>query len=142
MLKAGQNWRNLPEEIQEAAMGKSYHLGGGKTGFYRRLSWQKPAPTLVTRPNMPATDLCHPSKLRPLSVQEYKVIQQFPKDWKFSGAVIEQYRQIGNAVPVEMGFVAGKTIMAFHSGKIKEEIPNGIKYSRYNKTTDLDLQVR
>ena len=141
LLTAGQNWKNLPKDLQEAAMGPSYHLGGGKTGFYRRLSWEDPAPTMVTRPNMPATDLCHPEELRPLSVQEYKVIQQFPSDWKFSGNIIEQYKQIGNAVPVGLGYMAGKTILDFHTGKAVNEEPN-IRYSRYHGTTDIDFENR
>lgn len=141
-LKAGQYWRHLPEELQEEAMGSSYHLGGGKTGFYRRLSWEVPAPTLVTRPNMPATDLCHPDELRPLSVQEYKAIQQFPQDWWFAGNIIEQYKQIGNAVPVGLGRIAGKTIIDFHTGKTTKEEQNVVKYSRYNGTTDIDFEGR
>ena len=142
LLKAGQNWRDLPAELQEEAMGPSYHLGGGKTGFYRRLAWNSPSPTLVTRPNMPATDLCHPSKLRPLNVQEYKVIQQFPKNWKFAGNILEKYKQIGNAVPVGLGHVAGKAVMGFHLGKIAGQEQHGVRYSRYNNTTDRDFEVK
>ena len=81
-------------------MGNYYYLGGGKTGFLRRLSWNKPSPTLVTDPTMPATDLCHPEKNRPLSVEEYKRIQEFPDNWKIFGSIRQQYKQIGNAVPV------------------------------------------
>ena len=142
MLKEGQNWRDLPLELQAEAMGASYHLGGGKTGFYRRLSWSRPSPTIVTRPNMPATDLAHPTELRPLSIEEYMAIQQFPKKWKIAGNLIEQYKQIGNAVPVSMGFVAGKTLIDFHEGKVKEENGNGVKYSRYNGTTDIDFKSK
>lgn len=140
LLKAGQYWRHLPEELQEEAMGPSYHLGGGKTGFYRRLSWNDPSPTLVTRPNMPATDLCHPKELRPLSVQEYKAIQQFPDDWWFAGNILEQYKQIGNAVPVGLGHMAGNAIIDFHTGKTTKEEQNIVKYSRYNGTTDIDFE--
>ena len=38
LLKGGEYWKHLPKDVQEKAMGKSFHLGGGKTGFYRRLS--------------------------------------------------------------------------------------------------------
>jgi len=90
---------------------------------------------------MPATDLCHPEELRPLSVQEYKAIQQFPHDWIFAGNIVEQYKQIGNAVPVGLGCVAGKTIIDFHAGKtIKEE--QNIRYSRYRGTTDIDFESK
>ncbi|MBF6682394.1 DNA cytosine methyltransferase, partial [Acinetobacter baumannii] len=85
LLKAGQNWRNLPEDQQREALGKSYFAGGGKTGFLRRLAWDKPSPTLVTHPAMPATDLAHPEADRPLSIEEYKRIQEFPDDWQLAG---------------------------------------------------------
>ncbi len=140
LLKAGQNWKDLPEKLQKEAMGPSYFLQGGKTGFLRRLSWEDPSPTLVTRPNMPATDLCHPEELRPLSVQEYEVIQEFPKGWKLAGNIIEQYRQIGNAVPVGLGHMAGKTIMDFHTGKTTIAEHNTVRYSRYHGTTDIDFE--
>ena len=80
MLKEGQYWKDLPLEMQKEAMGKSFYLGGGKTGFLRRLSYSKPSPTLVTNPTMPATDLAHPTEDRPLSVEEYACIQEFPQD--------------------------------------------------------------
>ena len=98
LLKPGQNWRDLPAELQPEALGASYHAGGGKTGFYRRLAWDKPSPTLVTHPAMPATDLAHPEDNRPLSIQEYKRIQEFPDDWIIEGNLLDQYRQVGNAV--------------------------------------------
>ena len=133
---------DLPADLQEEAMGLSYHLGGGKTGFYRRLSWDEPSPTLVTRPNMPATDLCHPQELRPLSVQEYKAIQQFPNEWWFAGNIIEQYKQIGNAVPVGFGHTVGKAIIDFHTGKTTKEEQNVVRYSRYHGTTDIDFESK
>lgn len=96
MLKPGENWRNLPKELQPEAMGNSYHLGGGKTGFYRRLDWDSPSPTVVTHPAMPATELAHPTENRPLSIQEYKRIQEFPDDWVIEGSLLDKYKQIGN----------------------------------------------
>jgi DNA (cytosine-5)-methyltransferase 1 len=83
----------------------------------RRLAWDKPAPTLLTLPNMPATLLGHPEELRPLSVQEYKRIQTFPDDWAVCGKVTDQYRQIGNAVPVEFARRVGIHVADWLSGK-------------------------
>jgi DNA (cytosine-5)-methyltransferase 1 len=140
MLSSGQYWKHLPtEELKIEAMGKSYYSGGGKTGFYRRLDWKKPSPTLVTHPAMPATDLAHPEKDRPLSIQEYKRIQQFPDDWIISGSIAEQYRQIGNAVPVGLGEAVGKAIIDHIQKKDwnPSSLPN-FPYSRYKNTDDVN----
>lgn len=137
LLKPGQNWKNLPIELQKEAMGKSFYSGGGKTGFLRRLAWNKPSPTLVTHPTMPATDLAHPIEDRPLSVEEYKRIQQFPDNWELAGPIIQQYKQIGNAVPLGMGFAVGTLIMNLLN-KV-EIIPiESFKYSRYKNTCDTE----
>jgi len=139
-LRGGQNWKNLPEELQREAMGKSYALQGGKTGFYRRLDWDKPSPTLVTCPTMPATELCHPEEIRPLSLEEYARIQMFPDTWKFAGSVADVYRQIGNAVPVGLAEAAGKHLMWFDSLSEGEkeawsDVRNeNVEYSRYKNT--------
>ena len=136
-LKEGQNWRHLPLKLQKEALGNSYYLGGGKTGFLRRLGWNKPSPTLVTDPMMPATDLAHPVENRPLSIQEYKRIQEFPDDWKLAGSIRNQYKQIGNAVPVSLGRAIGKLIVN-HILKKKIKIINNFKYSRYLYTSELN----
>jgi DNA (cytosine-5)-methyltransferase 1 len=133
-LKAGENWRNLPVELQKEAMGKAFYLGGGKTGFLRRLNWEKPSPTLVTSPFMPATDLCHPEEIRPISVNEYKVIQEFPLTWKFGGTITDKYKQIGNAVPVGLGRAIGREIQKHNKGENSIEFI-GFKHSRYLNTS-------
>jgi DNA (cytosine-5)-methyltransferase 1 len=135
LLKPGQNWKNLTEDQQKEALGKSYYLGGGKTGFYRRLAWDRPAPTVVTHPAMPATDLAHPIENRPLSVQEYKRIQEFPDSWDIQGSILDQYRQIGNAVPVNLGKAVGDLIISAINGQVTAPIKD-FKYSRYNNTSD------
>jgi DNA (cytosine-5)-methyltransferase 1 len=135
MLKPGQYWKHLPEELHREALGGSFNSGGGKTGFLRRLDWEKPSCTLVTSPTMPATDICHPQENRPLSVQEYARIQQFPDSWKFSGSIAEQYRQIGNAVPVGLGIAVGRAILAGLSG-VFESPPDKFPFSRYKDTDE------
>jgi DNA (cytosine-5)-methyltransferase 1 len=133
MLGPGQNWRSLPEKYKAAAMGKSLNAGGGRTGFFRRLAWDYPSPTLVTSPKMPATDLCHPVLDRPLSVEEYAAIQTFPKHYKFAGKVIDQYKQIGNAVPCEFGRAIGRHLLAVDQGIL---LSNDLleQQSRYRNT--------
>jgi DNA (cytosine-5)-methyltransferase 1 len=133
LLREGQNWRNLPQHVQKEAMGASWYAGGGKTGFYRRLAWDKPSPTLVTRPTMKATDLCHPQELRPLSVGEYAAIQTFPEGYAFEGDLHDQYRQIGNAVPCRFGAAIGRHIIAFDEGRLARENAN-VRLSRYDGT--------
>ena len=117
-------------------MGHKLQLGGGKTGFYRRLNFSRPSPTLVTNPTMPATDLCHPIEDRPLSVEEYSRIQEFPDDWVICGPILEQYRQIGNAVPVKLGEAIARTIIADMKGEPLRAIP-GFPYSRYKNTNEI-----
>jgi DNA (cytosine-5)-methyltransferase 1 len=108
-LRAGQNWSDLAPHLQKTALGAAYESWGGRSGFCRRLSWDKPAPTLTTSPIGRATALCHPSKVRPLTTCEYAELQQFD-DWKFAGSAQQKYLQIGNAVPVGLGTAIGKSI--------------------------------
>jgi DNA (cytosine-5)-methyltransferase 1 len=136
MLKPGQYWKHLPVKLQKEALGKSYYAEGGKTGFLRRLSWNAPSPTLVTHPAMPATDLAHPVEDRPLSVEEYKVIQEFPGSWKIEGSLIEQYRQIGNAVPVSLGKAIGVLLLDYMNNR-KIKVYKNFKYSRYKNTDEI-----
>ena len=140
MLKEGQYWKDLPPEMQKEAMGAKLKLGGGKTGFYRRLNFSRPSPTLVTNPAMPATDLCHPTEDRPLSVEEYSRIQEFPSDWEICGPILEQYKQIGNAVPIKLGEAIAKTILADMNGKTLPKY-EGFPFSRYKDTNDVTWRV-
>ena len=112
MVPEGGNWRDLPEEVIPIAMGGAYESSGGKVGFYRRLSYKQPSPTITTSPAQKATMLCHPRQDRPLSIKEYARIQQFPDDWKFTGTISAQYRQIGNAVPVGLAEAIGRAIIS------------------------------
>jgi len=141
LLKPGQYWKHLPKELQKVALGASYFAGGGKTGFLRRLAWDKPAPTLVTHPAMPATDLAHPVEDRPLSVEEYKRIQEFPDDWTIEGSLIDQYRQIGNAVPVSLGKAVGKLLIDYMEKRTIMNI-KGFSYSRYMATNEITWEEK
>ncbi len=111
-IPAGGNWRDLPTRLRRRALGAAFDSWGGRCGFYRRLSWNQPAPALTTVPDGRATMLCHPSKTRPLSIAEYARLQQFPDGWTFSGSTGQQYEQIGNAVPLALGSAAGKALEA------------------------------
>ena len=111
LVPEGGNWRDLPADLQKEAIGSAYKSWGGRSGFLRRLSWDKPSPALTTRPDGKATTLCHPAQLRPLTVREYALIQQFPDDWELCGPVRKKYEQIGNAVPLGLGEAIGQSIL-------------------------------
>lgn len=106
-------WRDLPLEIQKEFMGGSFFLGGGKTGIARRIGWDEPCLTLTCSPAQKQTERCHPEETRPFTVREYARIQTFPDDWEFEGAISQQYKQIGNAVPVNLGREVGYSIVKF-----------------------------
>lgn len=106
-------WRDLPLDIQKQFMGQSFYLGGGKTGMARRIGWDEPCLTLTCSPAQKQTERCHPDETRPFTVREYARIQTFPDDWKFEGSVSHQYKQIGNAVPVNLGKEVGFAIVKF-----------------------------
>jgi DNA (cytosine-5)-methyltransferase 1 len=109
----GGYWRDLPDKLQREYMKKSYFLGGGKTGMARRLSWHEPSLTLTCSPAQKQTERCHPEETRPLTVREYARIQTFPDDWGFMGSLSSQYRQIGNAVPVNLALAVGRKLVDF-----------------------------
>lgn len=106
-------WRDLPIDIQKEYMGGSFHLGGGKTGMARRIGWDEPSLTLTCSPAQKQTERCHPDETRPFTVREYARIQTFPDKWKFSGSMAQQYKQIGNAVPVNLGREIGYAVVKF-----------------------------
>lgn len=108
MIPEGGNWRNLPVHLQEESMGRAFHAKGGRSGYWRRLRRDAPSPTILTEPNNASTSLCHPTEDRPLSVRECARIQTFPDDWEFVGRGAEQYKLIGNAVPVELAAKLGE----------------------------------
>lgn len=116
-------WRDLPIDVQKEYMGGSFYLGGGKTGMARRIGWDEPSLTLTCSPAQKQTERCHPDETRPFTVREYARIQTFPDSWEFSGSTAQQYKQIGNAVPVNLGQEVGYSVVKFlnevYLGKIK-----------------------
>lgn len=110
-VPAGGYWKDLPIDMQKEYMKKSFYLGGGKTGMARRLSWDEPSLTLTTSPAQKQTERCHPDETRPLTVREYARIQTFPDDWLFEGNITSQYKQIGNAVPVNLAHSIGRALV-------------------------------
>ena len=121
-------WRDLPEHLHAVVLGGAYDDGtdprtaglkGGRTGFLRKLSWDRPAPTLVDRPTNKANCLCHPDESRPLSVKEYARIQGFKDDWKFEGSLTQRYRLIGQATPVRLAEAIAAKILEHRMGNAR-----------------------
>jgi len=124
LVPQGGNWRDLPDAVAARAMGeRSLKAGGGKTGFFRRLHWERQAPTITGKPNRKGSAMCHPSESRPLSVRECARLQGFTDDWHINGSVGHQYTQIGNAVPVALGRAIGLSLRQAppSSGKLDHE---------------------
>lgn len=111
LIPPGGCWINLPENLQKEYLGNSFHSGGGKRGILYRLSMDKPSLTLLCTPSQKQTERCHPLEERPLTVREYARIQTFPDDYEFIGSIHSQYKQIGNAVPVELAKYMGTALM-------------------------------
>lgn len=111
LVPPGGYWRDLPLKIQKEYMLKSFYLGGGKTGMARRMHWDEPCLTLTCNPSQKQTERCHPEETRPFTVREYARIQTFPDDWHFAGSLSSQYKQIGNAVPVNLAIEIGYSII-------------------------------
>ena len=111
LVPPGGYWRDLPEDIAKAYMGKSYYSGGGRTGMARRLSWDEPSLTLTCSPAQKQTERCHPDETRPFTIREYARIQSFPDNWQFNCNTSNAYKQIGNAVPVNMAKAIGLSIV-------------------------------
>ena len=122
-------WRDLPLHIQKSYMQKSFYLGGGKTGMARRIGWDEPSLTLTCSPAQKQTERCHPDETRPFTVREYARIQTFPDTWKFNGSISQQYKQIGNAVPVNLAEEIGYSIIKF----LNNVYENSLKETRVNQ---------
>ncbi|MGA5564225.1 DNA cytosine methyltransferase [Streptomyces platensis] len=112
MVPEGGNWRSLPEEIQKESMGRAFYAKGGRSGYWRRLTFKSPSPTILTEPQNASTALCHPVEDRPLTVRECARIQTFPDEWKFHGIGRDQYKLVGNAVPVHLARAIGEHLRA------------------------------
>ncbi len=111
LVPQGGDWRNLPEDVAKEYMGGSWLLGGGKTGMARRLALDEPSLTLTCSPCQKQTERCHPLETRPLTVREYARIQTFPDNWLFAGTMSDKYKQIGNAVPVNLAWAVGRSLI-------------------------------
>lgn len=130
LVPPGGCWVDLPEDVAKAYMGKSYYSGGGRRGMARRIGWDEPCLTLTTSPSQKQTERCHPEETRPFTVREYARIQSFPDYWEFTGTVSDQYKQIGNAVPVEMARRIGVQV---RNAILESEDKDGLENSLFDR---------
>ena len=110
-VPAGGCWVNMPVEVQKKYMGKSFYSSGGRRGMGRRIAWDEPCLTLTCSPGQKMTERCHPEEVRPFTIREYARIQTFPDSWEFVGSISSQYKQIGNAVPVNLAKAVAKELV-------------------------------
>ncbi len=126
-IPPGKNWRYIRDHYSDgylrSVMGGAYSSTGGRVGFWRRLSFEGPCPTLPTSPIQKATSLCHPLETRPLSVAEYARVQQFPDGYPFMGPTSAKYVQIGNAVPVGLAEAVARAVARLAGGRTPSEPP-------------------
>lgn len=110
LVPPGGYWRDIPEHIAKEYMKSTWNMGGGRTGILRRMSLDEPSLTVLTSPSQKQTERCHPLEARPFNIRESARCQSFPDEWEFAGAMGQQYKQIGNAVPVNLAFEVARSI--------------------------------
>lgn len=110
LVPPGGYWRDIDPELAKEYMKSCWEMGGGRTGILRRMSMDEPSLTVLTSPSQKQTERCHPLEARPFTIRENARIQSFPDDWEFCGSIGSQYKQVGNAVPVNLAFDVAKEI--------------------------------
>jgi len=110
----GGGWKDWPEDL----ILDCHKKDGGKTymSVYGRMKWEEPSPTITTHCTGYGNGrFGHPEQNRAITLREAALLQTFPMDYKFH-PTDEQFsstkiaRQIGNAVPVELGRTIAKSI--------------------------------
>ena len=110
LVPAGGYWRDIDPEIAKAYMKSCWNMEGGRTGILRRMSMDEPSLTVLTSPSQKQTERCHPLEARPFTVRENARCQSFPDEWEFCGSAMSQYKQVGNAVPVNLAYEVAREI--------------------------------
>lgn len=113
--RPGGTWRDWPQELVADCHKKE--TGNTYGSVYGRMRWDEPAPTMTTQFfGFGNGRFGHPEQDRALSLREGAIIQSFPPHYQFvkPGDVVCQKnigRLIGNAVPVKLGEVIGRSIV-------------------------------
>lgn len=113
--KPGGTWRDWDKDLLPECYKKE--TGSSYTSVYGRMEWDKPSPTVTTQFFVYGTGRYgHPEQDRALSLREGAMLQTFPEDYQFFEnpdiiSIGTIARQIGNAVPVDLGEIIGKSII-------------------------------
>lgn len=107
LVPPGGYWRDIDPKIAKKYMKSCWNMEGGRTGILRRMSLDEPSLAVLTSPSQKQTERCHPLEARPFTVRENARCQSFPDEWEFCGNVSSQYKQVGNAVPVNLAYEIG-----------------------------------
>jgi len=143
-IPPGGNWKNIPEYIPSRRLEK-IRKSGGRTTYYGRLSWDKPAYTITTYFNRPGNGTyIHPEQNRLISFREAARIQSFPDAYRFFGPKSALLDQIGNAVPpllaeVIARAIPGETVADIFAGA--GGLSFGFKLAGYTPITALEMNV-
>jgi DNA (cytosine-5)-methyltransferase 1 len=113
--KPGGTWRDWPPEL----IAKCHTKKSGKSypSVYGRMEWDKPSPTITTQCfGFGNGRFGHPEQHRAITLREAALLQTFPENYQFIApnedlAAISIGRLIGNAVPVKLGEVIGRSIL-------------------------------
>lgn len=110
LVPPGGYWKDIDPLIAKEYMKSCWNMEGGRTGILRRMSMNEPSLTVLTSPSQKQTERCHPLESRPFTVRENARCQSFPDDWEFCGNAMSQYKQVGNAVPVNLAYEIAKEV--------------------------------
>ncbi len=113
--RAGGSWKEWPDLLiaacHKAKTGENY------PSVYGRMEWGRPAPTITTQFYGFGNGRCgHPEQDRAISLREGALLQTFPKSYRFCSdservSFSSLGRLIGNAVPVRLGEIIGRSII-------------------------------
>jgi DNA (cytosine-5)-methyltransferase 1 len=122
--KPNGTWHDWDEDLKLACHKKD--SGDTYKAVYGRMSWDEPSSTITTQfYNYGTGRFGHPEQDRALTIREAAILQTFPTDYKFyqneNAVFIKKLGiHIGNAVPVDLGFVIGKSIQ-LHIGEYHDK---------------------
>lgn len=113
--KPGGTWRDWDDALRASCHVKD--TGRTYPSVYGRMAWDAPAPTITTQCfGFGNGRFGHPEQNRAITLREAAILQTFPPDYRFvdDGGRIKfsvMGRLIGNAVPVRIGEVIGKSLV-------------------------------